>query len=226
MANVNLKTDFKDGDKLFAQQLNNNFSAIVAALAAMNKIAWQDDTDESLIYFKGTTEEVAARNIIEGQLLYDLTLGVHYIDHNNTRTDVVSGSVLDVVVNSLEGEQTNKAPSVHAVKEGLNSVAYARGNYNGDLNSLKTSGYYYAGSGATNRPLGEPNGYVTVNKLDNNYVSQIYIPVEGASKERIYVRQCADGDWNSWQQIVYRITSGTSTPSGGYDGEIYLKYVA
>ena len=116
MANVSLKTDFKDGDKLFAQQLNNNFSAIVAALAAMNKISWQDDTDESLMYFKGTTEEVAARDIIEGQLLYDYTLGLAYIDHNNTRVDIVSGSVLDVVVNSMDGTQTNKAPSVAAVK--------------------------------------------------------------------------------------------------------------
>lgn len=119
MANVSLKTDFKDGEKLFAQQLNNNFSAIAAALSAMNKISWQDDTNESLMYFKGTTEEVAARDIIEGQLLYDYTLGVHYIDHNNTRLDVVSGSVLDVVVNSLEGNQTNKAPSVYVVKQAL-----------------------------------------------------------------------------------------------------------
>lgn len=121
MANVSLKTDFKDGDKLFAQQLNNNFSAIKAALEAMNRIAWQDDTSESLMYFKGTTEEVAARDITEGQLLYDTTLGVHYIDYNNTRIDVVSGSVLDVVVNSLAGNQTNKAPSVFVVKEALNN---------------------------------------------------------------------------------------------------------
>lgn len=122
MANVSLKTDFKDGDKLFAQQLNINFATIVAALEAMNKISWQDDTSESLIYFKGTTEEVAARDIIEGQLLYDYTLGVAYIDHNNTRVDVVSGSVLDVVVNSLVGEQTNKAPSVHAVNGALTTI--------------------------------------------------------------------------------------------------------
>ena len=119
MANVSLKTDFQDGEKLFAQQLNNNFSAIAAALSAMNKIAWQDDTTESLMYFKGTTEEITARDIIEGQLLYDYTLGVHYIDHNNTRVDIVSGSVLDVVVNSLEGSATNKAPSVNAVNGGL-----------------------------------------------------------------------------------------------------------
>ena len=119
MANVSLKTDFKDGDKLFSQQLNNNFSAIKAALEAMNRIVWQDDTSESLMYFKGTTEEITARDIIEGQLLYDYVLGKGYIDHNNIRVEIVSGSVLDVVVNSLEGSATNKAPSVNAVKGGL-----------------------------------------------------------------------------------------------------------
>lgn len=115
MANVSLKTDFKDGDKLFAQQLNNNFSAIKAALEAMNKVAWQDNLDESVIYFKGTTEDVAAREIIDGQVLYDYELGTGYIDSGDDRIEIVSGSVLDVVVNSLAGDQTNKAPSVHAV---------------------------------------------------------------------------------------------------------------
>ena len=52
MANVSLKTDFQDGDKLFAQQLNNNFAAIVAALEAMNRIAIaQIDTTAGDIYF-------------------------------------------------------------------------------------------------------------------------------------------------------------------------------
>lgn len=132
MANVSLKTDFKDGDKLFSQQLNNNFSAIKAALEAMNRIVWQDDTSESLMYFKGTTEEVAARDIIEGQLLYDYVLGAGYIDHNNNRIDIVSGSVLDVVVNSLDGSSTNKAPSVNAVNNALGII-------NTNINNLQTT---------------------------------------------------------------------------------------
>lgn len=122
MANVSLKTDFKDGEKLFAQQLNNNFSAIKAALEAANKIAWQDDTSESLMYFKGDTSEVTARDIIEGQLLYDYVLGKAYIDHNNNRVDIVSGTILDVVVNTLSGGETNKAPSVAAVNGAISTI--------------------------------------------------------------------------------------------------------
>ena len=171
MANVSLKTDFKDGEKLFAQQLNNNFSAIVAALSAMNKIAWQDDTDESLMYFKGTTEEVAAREIIEGQILYDITLGLAYIDYNNTRIDIVSSSVLDVVVNSMSGNQTNKAPSVAAVKTIIANTL------TGDETTKAPS------VNAVNQGLG--------NKVDK------------AS-----------------------ITSGTTDPSGGSNGDLYFKYSA
>ena len=171
MANVSLKTDFKDGDKLFAQQLNNNFSAIMAALEAMNKIAWQDDTTESLLYFKGTTEELEEREIIEGQLLYDYILGIHYLDHNDTRIDIVSGSVLDVVVNSMDGTQTNKAPSVAAVKTLI-------------VNAL-------TGDEITKAPsVAAVNGGLAA-KLDKS-----------------------------------TITSGTSNPSGGSDGDIYFKYSA
>ena len=63
MANVSLKTDFKDGEKLFGQQLNNNFVVIKAALEAMNKIVWQDDPDDSVSAFRGTTEEINQRDI-------------------------------------------------------------------------------------------------------------------------------------------------------------------
>ena len=71
MANVSLKTDFTDGEKLFGQQLNNNFSVIKAALDAANKIVWQDDPNDSVTAFRGTTEEINQRDVIDGQLLYD-----------------------------------------------------------------------------------------------------------------------------------------------------------
>ena len=80
MANVELKTDFKDGEVLFGEQLNNNFKAIKAALEAANKIAWQDNLDDEIVAFKGTTEEVEHRPIINGQLVYDFEQGFAYID--------------------------------------------------------------------------------------------------------------------------------------------------
>lgn len=147
MANVSLKTDFTDGEKLFGQQLNNNFSVIKAALDAANKIAWQDDPDDSVTAFRGTTEEINQRDIIDGQLLYDTTTGETYIDVGSQRISTGSGNAIHIgsdtpsnpstqiwidpneplqligteVTNSMEGTESNKAPSVQAVKNYINS---------------------------------------------------------------------------------------------------------
>ena len=147
MANVSLKTDFTDGEKLFGQQLNNNFAVIKAALDAANKIAWQDDPDDSVTAFRGTTEEINQRDVIDGQLLYDTTTGETYIDVGSQRISTGSGNAIHIgsdtpsnpstqiwidpneplqaigteVTNSMEGTESNKAPSVQAVKNYINS---------------------------------------------------------------------------------------------------------
>ena len=147
MANVSLKTDFKDGEKLFGQQLNNNFAVIKAALEAMNKIVWQDDPDDSVTAFRGTTEEINQRDIIDGQLLYDTSTGETYIDVGSQRISTGSGNSIHIgsdtptnpatqiwidpneplqligteVTNSMEGTESNKAPSVQAIKNYMNS---------------------------------------------------------------------------------------------------------
>ena len=143
MAGVTLKKDFKDGDKLFGQQLNNNFGAIEAALKTMNKIVWQDDPDDMVVTFRGTTEEINSRDIIDGQLLYDTTTGETYIDYGSQRISTGSGNAIFIgdtepsnpstqlwinpdepmqvigseVVNSLSGDETNKSPSVKVVND-------------------------------------------------------------------------------------------------------------
>lgn len=105
MANVSLKTDFKDGEKLFGQQLNNNFTVIKAALEAMNKIVWQDDPDDTVVTFRGTTEEINSRDIIDGQLLYDTSTGETYIDYGSQRISTGSGNAIFIG----ENEPTNPA---------------------------------------------------------------------------------------------------------------------
>lgn len=141
MANVNLKTDFKNGETLFAYQLNNNFKAIEEALKAMNAIVWQDNADK-VVTFRGTTEELMNREIIDGQILYDTTTGESYIDYEGKRISTGSGNAIHIgdteptnastqlwidrdelaavgseVVNSLEGNQERMAPSVAAVNK-------------------------------------------------------------------------------------------------------------
>lgn len=141
MARANLKKDFRDGDKLYGQQLNNNFSTIEAALDAMNKIAWQDDPDESVTAFRGTTEQIQSQPIIDGQLLYDISTGETYTDYNGERVSTGSGNAIHIgsdtpendatqiwidptepvtnigteVVNNLEGDEAHMSPSVHAI---------------------------------------------------------------------------------------------------------------
>lgn len=153
MANVSLKADFKDGDKLFAQQLNNNFNAIMAALSAMNKIVWQDDPDDTVVTFRGTTEEINSRDIIDGQLLYDTSTGETYIDYGSQRISTGSGNAIFIgeneptnpatqlwidpteplqvinseVINSIAGDETDKAPSVAAAK----TIVQSGNNTNG-----------------------------------------------------------------------------------------------
>ena len=159
MANVNLKINFVDGEKLFAQQLNNNFSAIMAALNAMNKISWQDNLDMNVRFFKGDTAAIEAKPIEEGLLLYDYELGKAYIDHNDKRVDIVSGSVFDFVVNNLLGNETNKSPSVAAINIKFSEFEETLGTIDGSIEQLATnkldSSRIRMG---TNNPSGGKNG--------------------------------------------------------------------
>lgn len=96
MANVDLKTNFKNGDKLNDYELNNNFKAIQAALGAMNKIVWQNGDNASLVMFAGTTEQINEREIIEGQLLYNTETGETYIDTNGIRVSTGGGTSIQI----------------------------------------------------------------------------------------------------------------------------------
>lgn len=106
MARATLKKDFRDGDKLYGQQLNNNFGTIEAALDAMNKIAWQDDPDESVTAFRGTTEQIQSQPIIDGQLLYDISTGETYTDYNGERVSTGSGNAIHIGTDTPENEAT------------------------------------------------------------------------------------------------------------------------
>lgn len=107
MANVSLKTDFQNGDKLYDYELNNNFRAIKAALEAMNKITWQDDTTGvGVSAYKGNTEAIEARELIDGQLLYNTETGETYIDTylDDVLTRINTGSGNVVAIQETEPE--------------------------------------------------------------------------------------------------------------------------
>ena len=117
MANVNLKTDFKNGETLFDYQLNNNFKAIKAALEAMNTIVWQDNADK-VVTFRGTTEELMNREIIDGQILYDTLTGESYIDYEGKRISTGSGNAIHIG----ENEPTNNSTQLWIPSDEFSSI--------------------------------------------------------------------------------------------------------
>ena len=143
MANINIKTNFVDGEKLFAQQLNNNFKTIQEGMNADNKIIWQDG--EEVLFKRYITNDIENLPIVDGAIIYDIEKGRHYIDYNGKRIQVGSSgkevlvqdtqpieednkiwiesdfvnSMGTEVVDSLDGDETNMSPSVRAVKESL-----------------------------------------------------------------------------------------------------------
>lgn len=155
MAKINIKTNFVDGEKLFAQQLNNNFKAIQEGMNSDNKIIWQDG--EEVLFKRYVTNDIESLPILDGSLIYDVEKGRHYIDYNGARIQVGSAGkevlVQDnepteednkiwidkdfvntmgtEVVDSLDGDEINMAPSVRVVKEKINEVIESGSNEKG-----------------------------------------------------------------------------------------------
>ena len=105
MANISIKKDFADGEKLFAQQLNNNFDTIEKGVNAGNKIIWKDDNGAEIQSFRGTTAEVAERPIIDGQTLYNIETGETALDYGDKRISTGAGNVVYIG----DEEPTNEA---------------------------------------------------------------------------------------------------------------------
>lgn len=81
----------------------------------------------------------------------------------------------------------------------------------GDCNALTTSGTYYLGSGATNRPIAL-NGWLTVKTYtqDSGYCSQEFMTYTGLR----YRRMRDNGAWGSWIQEADFVVAQGAGPSG------------
>ena len=88
MARISIKKNFVDGDKLFAQQLNNNFETIEKAVNDGNKIVWQDGTE--VTFKRYVTSDIDSLPISDGAIIYDTEKGRHYIDYQGKRIQVGS----------------------------------------------------------------------------------------------------------------------------------------
>lgn len=221
MSNVVIKKDFKDGDKLFSVDLNNNFRVIETAInandeqlesiienaitqldnelqAILDEHIWTWNSGESVTFYKGTTSQLDNVAIKNGQILYNTATGETALDTGNQRITTGSGNVVAVtdtqptnpatkiwinpdevisslgteVVDSMEGTQTHRAPSVHAVK------AYIDGNVaevTGEMEissaaslSIVSTAFSYAGSVILPYPEGftQSNCYAIANEVE------------------------------------------------------------
>ena len=107
------------------------------------EVVWQDGT--VIQFIRHITTDIEQLPILDGAIIYDIQKGRNYIDYNDERiqvgsagNEVVIGEESEItedtkliieqdfidnigseVVNSLEGNETNKAPSVKVVNEAL-----------------------------------------------------------------------------------------------------------
>ena len=106
MANIVIKKNFVDGDKLFAQQLNNNFETIEKGINDGNKIVLQDGTE---VKFKRyVTNDIDSLPILDGSIIYDTEKGRHYIDYQGKRVQVGSAGKEVLVQEEQPTEEDNK----------------------------------------------------------------------------------------------------------------------
>ena len=178
MANVDLKTNFKNGDKLYDYELNNNFKAIQAALGAMNKIVWQNDDNASLVMFAGTTEQITNRELIEGQLLYNTQTGETYIDAmvDTELKRISTGGGTSIQIGGIE--PTNPATKLWVEDDMLNSLGTeieSGSNENGSY--IKFADGTMIQMFVTNRTEGvSKNSYVSeLVNLPNAFIDNTYI---------------------------------------------------
>lgn len=98
--------------------------------------------------------------------------------------------------------------------------------FNGDLNTISTSGLYRLLSGCTNIPLGSSQGcFLLHTNWDANAAQQMYFVY---STTDIYIRNKVNGTWKPWQKVYHSgnfnpdskasISLGTITVNNGLDG--------
>lgn len=160
MAKISIKTDFADGDKLFAQQLNLNFKTIEAAFDSSNKIVWDDTTEEGTeVKFKRyITTDIDSLPIEDGAVIYDVTKGRHYIDYLGERIQVGSAGN-EIVISETE-------PTHEDTKLWINPKEIVHGDFSEGTSSISVLNSY---SESTSNPYSAN----FVNQRDKEYAEKL-----------------------------------------------------
>lgn len=245
MSKISIKTDFADGDKLFSSDLNNNFrviqeginaneanlqsvidKAIIDLDAELEAITanrgWDWNTGERVIYFRGTAAELAQREIINGQLLVNSDTGAFYVDTGGRRISIEDAPLADLITRMGVAES-----DIDSIEASMTNGFFEKLTDGSNIDNLYSYGMHIYG--VTNATGTLPSGYDSTNSFFietymwelSNFGRQLLYDV---SSNKSFMRIRNNDTWGSWQRIDYNITSGTSDPSGGNDGDIYLKY--
>lgn len=119
MSKISIKKDFKNGEKLYDTQLNNNFKVIEAGVNANESSleetiekaetrlqkeltditadrGWDWNGGDRVTFFKGNDEQVTSQPIKNGQLLYNTNTGETALDDAGKRVVTGSGNVVEI----------------------------------------------------------------------------------------------------------------------------------
>lgn len=143
-------------------------------------------------------------NIVAG--VYEVQL-CHFTVTNGTSSSAVVDISTDTLIGDLQADIETLADSVEATGDAVGTLQTGKanagmGNYNGNLNDLKTAGWYFVASGVTNAPA-TATAIVEVVTTTNNNAGGILQRWVAISTGIRYQRQWTSTlDWTSWVKEV------------------------
>lgn len=110
-------------------------------------------------------------------------------DFKETLQFAVTGKTALGQINELETKISNKVDKTQS--------------FNGNLNDLKTTGFYYANGDTQNIPFAGYSYYVTViaNPYADYVLQQATRVTTTLANMKIQQRQCFNGTWTAWQDV-------------------------
>lgn len=128
--------------------------------------------------------------------------------------EIYDKSEIDTIVQTIN-------TCINDIKQGNLASSIQISDEDGYIDSLGgTTGFkVYSSTSTSETPT--PNGLLM--HIGKSVTDSTQIFIDGKD---MYIRNYANGVWSTWSVFNkdIKITSGTSEPSGGEDGDIYIKY--
>lgn len=189
-----------------------------------------EDGTFSDIYFKATdTLPIGTEIDYEGEVVPD---GWEAVTGTPTTQKIRKKEQIVGVVGNVKNSENSSEKDTYSCNY-LNSmlVRISELESGSSIDNLTSSGFHlYAVSNATGTL---PTGYSSTNKfIIQSYLTGSSSTLSGkqilmdANSDKLFARNRNGSTWGSWVEINtnINISSGTTDPSGGNNGDIYFKY--